>query len=82
MTCLGCNLIETAPVTLVNNTIVCTSCEDHRAECEARFVLEMPLIESRREYLRKVEKSRGFEAANGLRDVMKAVWEARRAPQG
>lgn len=76
VSCLGCNMIETSPATLISGTVVCTSCEDWRHECEARFVLDMPTVVRRREYLQKVEKTRGFQSANELRDVMKALWDA------
>jgi hypothetical protein len=75
--CLGCNLIETDPVTLTRGTVVCTSCPDWRMACEAREVLRKPL-EARREYLDGVESARGKNAADGLKAAIKTEWERRK----
>jgi transcription elongation factor Elf1 len=77
VSCLGCNLIETAPVTLHDGTVVCSSCEAWRAECEAREVLAMPLG-IRRKWLETVEAKRGLVATDALRGVMTALWKARK----
>lgn len=38
--CLGCNRIETAPVTLQSGVVVCDTCEAWRHECEVRAVVD------------------------------------------
>ncbi|MDR3158601.1 MAG: hypothetical protein LBU11_06250 [Zoogloeaceae bacterium] len=53
----------------------CTWSEAHRALCEARSVCRMADIEKRREYLALVEKHRGKEAADQLREAVKKEWE-------
>jgi transcription elongation factor Elf1 len=78
MPCLGCQNIESAPVTLHDGTVVCSSCEAWRAECEAREVLAMPLG-IRRKWLETVEARRGKPATDSLKDVMTALWRARKA---
>ena len=45
--CLGCNLIESSAVTLLDGKNVCSSCPAWRLETEAREVLSKPL-EARR----------------------------------
>jgi len=70
MDCLGCNLIETAPVTLRNSLVVCSSCEAWRLECEARMALKR---RDRKEYLEKVRQKRGVDAAVELRNEMLAI---------
>lgn len=67
MDCLGCNYIETAPITLRDGRIVCSNCEAWRMECEARFVLTLP---NKRDYLDKVQKKRGIDAYHALRSEM------------
>ena len=76
MTCLGCNLIETAPVTLRTGTVVCSSCEAWRHECEARDTLRRPLPEIEH-YFELVEKARGAEAKHHLRNEMIALHKAK-----
>ena len=70
MDCLGCNLIETAPVTLRDGRVVCTSCEAWRLECEARMVLKR---KDRKEYLERIMQKRGADAAAELRNEMLAI---------
>ena len=74
MDCLGCNLIETAPVTLRDGRVVCSSCEAWRLECEARTILKR---RDRKEYLEKVRQKRGVDAAVYLRNEMLAIKEGR-----
>lgn len=52
--CLGCERIEFQPVTLRTGKTVCSSCEDWRNECEARYVLAMPEKSRRAEYLARL----------------------------
>lgn len=75
MECFGCSYIKTAPVTLRNGRIVCSSCQAWRLECEARHVLTLP---HRREYLDEIKKKRGDEAYQALRNEMVALQEATR----
>ena len=74
MDCLGCNLIETAPVTLRDGRVVCSSCEAWRLECEARTILKR---RDRKEYLEKVRQKRGVDAAVELRNEMLAIKDGR-----
>ena len=68
--CLGCNLIETSPVTLRDGRVVCSSCNAWRLECEARMALKR---RDRKEYLEKVRQKRGVDAAVELRNEMLAI---------
>lgn len=72
--CLGCLYIETAPVTLRDGRVVCSSCEAWRLECEARMVLKR---RDRKEYLEKIRQRRGVDAAVELRNEMLAIKEGR-----
>jgi len=74
MDCLGCNYIETAPVTLRDGRVVCSSCEAWRLECEARMVLKR---RDRKEYIEKIRQRRGVDAAVELRNEMLAIKEGR-----
>jgi len=76
MNCLGCNLIETAPVTLRTGTVVCSSCEAWRHECEARDTMlrSRPEIEH---YFDLVEQKRGPDARQALRNEMIALHKAK-----
>jgi len=74
MICLGCLYIETAPVTLRDGRVVCSSCEAWRLECEARTILKR---RDRKEYLEKVRQKRGVDAAVELRNEMLAIKEGR-----
>ena len=74
MDCLGCNLIETAPVTLRDGRVVCSSCEAWRLECETRMALKR---RDRKEYLEKIRQKRGVDAAVELRNEMLAIKEGR-----
>ena len=46
MACLGCNFLETSPVTLLDGTVVCSSCKDWLIECRERRLKAMRLLES------------------------------------
>lgn len=76
--CLGCSCVETAPVTLVDGTVVCNSCEAYRAECEARHILTMKPITVRQAWLADIEKRRGKTSADKLRADMMRLWEHRK----
>lgn len=51
--------------------------EQHRRECEARWVLKLPLTK-RREYLESLEKPRGKAGREYLEAEIKKQWELRR----
>lgn len=51
--------------------------EPHRLACEARHVLRLPLAE-RRAYLAEVERARGPEGAQVLRQAVTEQWRAAR----
>jgi hypothetical protein len=64
--CLGCALVERAPVTLVSGTVVCNECPEWRHECEIRYIVSLPSKEARQKYLRGVEERRGKTAAQRI----------------
>lgn len=55
--------------------------EQHRAECEARWVLKMKLAD-RRAYLESVEKSRGRDGRKYLEGFIKIEWAKKKTPGG
>lgn len=65
-------------VTLIDGREVDSYSEAWRAECEARHVLSMRDIFSRREYLAAITKRRGEKAGKELADLVRAVWEKQR----
>ena len=77
--CLGCEGIETRPMTLSTGVVVCDTCEAYRHECEVRAVVAMP--GGRKTYLEGVEKERGRDAAKRLADDVRDVL-ARRKQEG
>lgn len=84
MSCAGCEFqnSEQNMVTLLDGTVVCSSCEAWRHETEARALLGPSYnTQLRREYLNEVEKQRGKEAAEGLRLTILELWERRKAGQ-
>lgn len=70
--CLGCNAIETTPVTLRTGEVVCSSCDAWRHECEVRDLARMPGAQ-RVEQLQGIEKQRGAAAAKRLADDIRAL---------
>lgn len=54
-----------------------TYTEEHRHACEVRYVLAMPDKQARRAYLDGVEKKRGKQAADMLRDDVLKAWKDR-----
>lgn len=77
MSCLGCNNIEVHPVSLHDGRVVCSSCQDWRAECEARAIMRLGTINERRAWLDDIERKRGKPAREALQDAMKALWPSR-----
>lgn len=65
-------------VMLLDGREVDSSSEEHRHECEARYIAARPTLGDRREYLDLVERKRGKDAADRLRATMKKLWEARK----
>jgi hypothetical protein len=79
---------------LIDGRVVCSWCEDWRAETEARAVLAMPK-DARKGYLfgvqelgadgvlrlvkKGVQQQRGKQAADDLAALVRRVWEAQRA---
>lgn len=70
--CLGCNAIETTPVTLRTGEVVCSSCDAWRHECEARAVIGMRGAD-RVAHLLKVQSQRGKEAADRLAQEVREI---------
>lgn len=77
MTCETCPRPKTAAV--ADGRQVCTYCEAWRHECEARAVLALPDVDSRRKYLDAVGKRRGLTARNALEDTVRELWRARKS---
>lgn len=55
--------------------------EQHRAECEARYVLRMKLAD-RRAYLESIEKFRGKDGRKYLEGFIQKEWAKKRPPRG
>lgn len=51
--------------------------EDWRHECEARYIASRPSLSGRREYLEVVERRRGKQEADRLRETLKLLFERR-----
>ncbi len=67
-----------ALVQLVDGEVVASDAEAWRHETEARAILNLPTIEQRRAWLADLERSRGIDAVNKLRDTMRRLHEASR----
>lgn len=66
-------------VTLHDGRQVDSASEEHRLECEARELLRKGRSTAfRRDYLANVERSRGTQAADQLRDLVLKLWEAKK----
>ena len=77
MECLGCNLIDIAPVVLRDGRTVCNKCRAWMLECEARQVLSMPLAK-RQMHLVLVERARGKAGADRLKNEIMIQHGARK----
>lgn len=55
--------------------------EQHRAECEARYVLRMKLAD-RRAYLESIEKFRGKDGRKYLEGFIQKEWAKKKTPEG
>ena len=51
--------------------------EEWRKECEARFVISMPLV-NRRKYLADVEEKRGEESRVDLEQEILRLWQTKK----
>jgi len=49
--------------------------EEGRRRCEAKYVLAMPKLEDRRDYLRRIEKARGLKGREYLEEEIRKVWK-------
>lgn len=63
---------------LLDGTLVDTSSEEFRHECEARAVLNMRGLAWRQDFLAKVEKKRGEAERLRLQKTMMTLWKRRR----
>lgn len=66
-------------VELVNGQVVARDADEWRHECLANFVLQLPGLAARREWLADFEKKQGQPSADRLRDTMRALHEKARA---
>lgn len=83
MTCTGCTRCEDGPwKTLADGRVVCHRCEDWRAECEARVVINMPTVQERRKFIADVTRARGEAAAEKLKQDIRTLWYVRTAQPG
>lgn len=70
MRCTDCSKEES--VTLISGQKVCNYCPAWREECEARYLLGLPL-HKRREQLFVRLKSRGEQGVSKLKEVMREI---------
>lgn len=64
-------------VTLIDGRQVPSDSEDWRHECEARAIAALPTTAQRRAWLEDLQFKRGREAADRLRETMKALGGSR-----
>lgn len=64
-------------VRLIDGTEVDSASEAWRHECEARAISKLPSTGQRRAWLEDLERRRGKEAADRLRNTIKALWARR-----
>lgn len=62
-------------VRLIDGREVDSASGEWKHECEARAIAALPTLEERRAWLDSLEKKRGKEAVDRLRETMKALWE-------
>lgn len=73
--CEECN--KTKSKELVDGKMVCSDCMNWAIECEARFILQMPLM-TRRSMLETRELKRGKKSVDHLKEVIHAVFNKQR----
>lgn len=61
-------------VRLLSGEEVDSSSEAWRHECEARAIAALPTLAERRAWLGDIERRRGKDAADRLRETMRALW--------
>lgn len=69
---------QPANVTLHDGTTVLSDSREWLLECEARYLLKQPTVESRRTLLAAIEKRRGKAAREDLEQRAMAIWRASR----
>lgn len=69
-------------VTLADGREVASDSPEWRAECEARYILNMPTKDARLALLDQIEKRRGADAANDLRRRVLLLWELTKNKRG
>jgi hypothetical protein len=81
--CLGCGKVHPGAqlVTLHDGRQVGSYSEDWRLECEAIFVVTMPTLAKRRNYLDMVKEKRGVKGWSTLTDRVAAIWQASKDAQ-
>lgn len=67
-------------VTLIDGTQVENTSEAWRHQCEAVAITKLPSTGMRRAWLEDLERRRGKEAADRLRETIKALWARRIEP--
>lgn len=65
-------------VTLATGEQVTSDSPEWRAECEARYILDLPTKQVRLDFLDKIEKRRGTEAKQDLEQRILTLWQLRR----
>lgn len=61
-------------VRLLSGEEVDSSSEAWRHECEARAIAALPTLAERRAWLGDIERRRGNDADDRLRETMRALW--------
>jgi len=69
-------------VTLFDGRQVHSDSPEWQAECEARFVLDLPNKDVRLAYLDKIEKRRGEAARKAMENAILDLWIKRRNDKG
>jgi hypothetical protein len=64
-------------IQLVSGELVTSDAEEWRAECLARYILDLPTLPERRAFLAKWEERHGRSETQALKDRMQAIHEAR-----
>lgn len=62
-------------VRLISGSVVDSSSEEWRHECEARAIAALPSLADSRAWLEDLERKHGKERAERLRETMKQLWK-------
>jgi len=73
-----CDCSRDKTIQLELGGVCCSFCEKHRAECEARYVLNMPTKVKRNIYLSNVEEKRGLQSRNALQKMALLIYQKRK----